>query len=49
MEGRMVVITWQGDKADIRQIVGRDWAARRKSASRFGSSEGALKSAALMS
>jgi len=48
MEWRMVVITRQGDKADIRQIVGRDWAAWRKSASRFGTLVAALKSAALM-
>ncbi|MCS4248820.1 hypothetical protein M2394_003139 [Pseudomonas sp. BIGb0164] len=32
MEWRMLAITCQGDKADIRHFVGQDWACGRKSA-----------------
>lgn len=39
MEWRMVAITRRGDKADIRQIVGRDRVSGRKSATLLHASE----------
>jgi len=39
MEGRMVAIARRGDKADIRQIVGRDRMSGRKSATLLHSPE----------
>ena len=37
----MLATRGKGDKADIRQIVGRDWMSGRKSATGFGAVEGA--------
>jgi len=48
MERPMVVITAESDKADIRQIVGRDWKGGRKSATLFGVSRGGRKALGLM-
>ena len=45
----MVAIPGGGHKADIRQIVGRDWPARRKSATHAFASKGALNPLGLMS
>ncbi len=41
MEWRMLAITWRCNKADIRQIVGRDRVSRRNSATSFGALLGA--------
>ncbi len=48
MKWRMVVTTGQGDKADIRQIVGRDWVSGRISATSIGALKGASKPRGLM-
>jgi len=49
MEGLMVVSPECGHKADIRQIVGRDWTSGRKSATCFTAWRGTSEPQALMS
>ncbi len=45
----MVAIAWRCDKADIRQIAGRDWPSRRKSAILYRVGKSVCKPRPLMS